>query len=94
MKSEKPYPKGPYRLGMIGEVPRILDVKGNDIMMDPRGPQRLIECANALSEIWYSAAVSTALLRAMSDEERLEVFAHFCTHCGGTNTPCYCMRDD
>lgn len=56
MKSPKPpaqpFPKGPYTIGAIGDVARILDAKGNDVMLERGGMQRLVECANALSKVW------------------------------------------
>lgn len=33
-------------------------------------------------------------LQKVSEEERIEVFNNFCTHCGTEQLPCYCMRDD
>jgi len=35
-----------------------------------------------------------ALLMEMPDDDRAEVFSHFCTFCGSSDTNCYCMRDD
>jgi hypothetical protein len=35
-----------------------------------------------------------ASLNTMTDEERLEIFNHYCKHCGSTNTNCYCARND
>lgn len=29
-----------------------------------------------------------------SDQDRQCVINRFCTNCGGTNKPCFCMRDD
>jgi hypothetical protein len=49
------FPKGPYAIGRIGEVPRILDRKGNDILTVPGGMERLVECANALMHIAFPA---------------------------------------
>jgi hypothetical protein len=51
--SASSFPKGPYTVGKIGEVTRILDAKGNDLMTLPGGPERLVACANALSEVWF-----------------------------------------
>lgn len=48
----QPFPKGPYSVGAIGDVARILDAKGNDVMLERNGMQRLVECANALSKVW------------------------------------------
>lgn len=35
-------------------------------------------------------------LLQLSDEQRKEVFEHFCTHCGDINPPggCVCMKDE
>lgn len=49
----KSFPKGPFRVGVIGEIVRILDGRGRDIMRLPFGPERLVECANALRSIHY-----------------------------------------
>lgn len=40
--------------------------------------------------------IATEFLKTLSDEDRLEVFAHFCTHCGTEDerSRCTCMRDD
>lgn len=48
----QPFPKGPYTIGVLGDVARILDAKGNDVMLERNGMQRLVECANALSKVW------------------------------------------
>lgn len=36
------------------------------------------------------------LLDNMTDEERLEIFSHYCKHCGAKvpTSECYCYRDD
>lgn len=34
------------------------------------------------------------LLRNMTDNQRLDLFYDYCTHCGGTEKPCFCERDD
>lgn len=53
MKSLKqPFPKGPYTVDKIGEVARILDKNGNDVLLEPGGMIRLVECANALATVW------------------------------------------
>jgi hypothetical protein len=49
----QPFPKGPYTIGMIGDVARILDANGNDVMLERNGMQRLVERANALSKVWH-----------------------------------------
>lgn len=48
----QPWPKGPYTVGIIGDVARILDARGNDVMLERAGMQRLVDCANALSKVW------------------------------------------
>lgn len=49
-----PHPKGPFTIGKIGEVARILDSKGRDVMTLPGGMERLVECANAIRhEVWF-----------------------------------------
>lgn len=30
---------------------------------------------------------------SLSDEERMEVFSLFCTHCGSDNPRCHCWND-
>lgn len=34
------------------------------------------------------------MLDQLTDEQRLEVFNHYCLGCGGMHKPCYCQRDD
>jgi hypothetical protein len=34
------------------------------------------------------------ILNKLSDEERLEVFSHFCKYCGCSNPYCQCSNDD
>lgn len=36
------------------------------------------------------------LLDKMTDTERLEIFSHYCKHCGAKRptSECYCYRDD
>jgi hypothetical protein len=49
-----PHPKGPFHIGMIGDVPRILDEKGRDVMTLPGGMERLVACANAIRhDVWF-----------------------------------------
>lgn len=39
---------------MIGDVARILDAKGNDVMLERNGMKRLLECANAITDnVWH-----------------------------------------
>jgi hypothetical protein len=35
-----------------------------------------------------------ALMDALTDEQRLEVFAIYCTHCGTPASRCNCWRDE
>lgn len=39
-------------------------------------------------------AIATAAMRRLSDEQRQEIIRDYCTFCGTSNSPCYCMRDD
>jgi hypothetical protein len=55
-RPKQPWPKGPYSIGVIGDVARILDADGNDVMTQRGGMQRLLECANALDGIWFPLA--------------------------------------
>ena len=48
MKTNPAWPKGPFTVGKIGEVLRILDRHGNDVMTLPGGADRLVACANAI----------------------------------------------
>jgi hypothetical protein len=34
------------------------------------------------------------LIECLSDEQRLEVFSHFCKYCGCDNPRCQCWNDD
>jgi hypothetical protein len=52
-KAEQPFPRGPYEIQKIGEVERIVDASGNDVMREPNGMLRLVECANALAKVWF-----------------------------------------
>lgn len=49
-------PKGPFHIGQIGTVTRILDGRGRDVMTMPGGPERLVECANALRKVFFPEA--------------------------------------
>lgn len=62
-----PCPKGPYVVlrGDDGQV-WITDAKGNSVLDEPGGAERLVECANALAKVWYPQAHVSAL------EERCE----------------------
>lgn len=53
--SKKPHwPRGPFTVGKIGDVTRILDRDGNDAMTGPDGPKRLAACANAVRhDVWF-----------------------------------------
>lgn len=63
----KPLPE--ISVQVIGTIPRLVDAKGNDIMRAEGGPERLVECWNALRKIAFPEAHVTA-----TDEycERLE----------------------
>jgi hypothetical protein len=52
-KLQQPFPRGPYEIQKIGDVARIVDAFGNDVMLEPNGMLRLVECANALSKVWF-----------------------------------------
>ena len=52
-KPMQPFPRGPCAVEKIGEVARIVDHAGNDVMLEQNGMQRLVDCANALSGIWF-----------------------------------------
>jgi hypothetical protein len=52
-KPQQPFPRGPYEIQKIGDVERIVDHLGNDVMREPNGMARLVECANALAKIWF-----------------------------------------
>jgi len=39
------------------------------------------------------AAVVNALM-ALTDEQRMDVFGFFCTHCGGNDPRCQCWNDE
>jgi hypothetical protein len=60
-KPKQPWPKGPYTIGRIGEVVRILDANGNDVMCDPEGIARLVECANACADMHFPANAIPAM---------------------------------
>jgi hypothetical protein len=30
------------------------------------------------------------MLKQLTDDERLEIFSHFCRYCGTKETPCFC----
>jgi hypothetical protein len=41
--------------------------------------------------------VALAAMMVLTDEERMEVFGHFCIHCGiatGPDGRCYCWNDE
>ena len=42
----------------------------------------------------YQPISIKAYLDSLTDEERLEVFSHYCKHCGTKDKPCYCTYDD
>lgn len=33
-------------------------------------------------------------LASLTDDQRMNVFGRFCVHCGTTDKPCYCTRED
>jgi hypothetical protein len=35
-----------------------------------------------------------ALMRALPDDERLEIMGKFCKHCGGEDPQCQCWNDE
>lgn len=41
----------------------------------------------------YEVECEIKHLRKLTEEQRLEVFAEFCTYCGGDDPSCSCMRD-
>lgn len=61
-------PRSPYSVQRDEETGavRILDAKGNDVLSQENGAERLVECANALAKVWYPQAHVFAL------EERCE----------------------
>ena len=38
--------------------------------------------------------MAVEMLETMSPTDRLEVFHHFCKHCGKNDPQCWCMADD
>lgn len=34
------------------------------------------------------------MLESLTDDERLDIFNHFCKDCGTPTIPCSCMRDE
>ncbi len=56
MSAIKQFPIGLYHVGKIGEVTRILDAKGRDVMTLPGGPERIVECCNALRSVFFPEA--------------------------------------
>lgn len=55
---------------------------------------------NSLEQRWEYpetiAAIRAAVeaLSEMAEEDRLEIFAHFCKHCGGDDPSCQCWNDE
>lgn len=41
-----------------------------------------------------AVAQVTNMLLALSDEERMKVFGHFCKFCGCNNPRCHCWNDE
>lgn len=83
-----PHPKGPFSIGVIGTVPRILDAKGRDVMTLPGGMDRLVECANAIRhDVWFPGNHVAALERDVVRIEQLrkEAWAIACAR--ATPTP-------
>ena len=35
-----------------------------------------------------------AILKSMTDEERMEIFSNFCKYCGSDNPKCQCWKDE
>ena len=64
----KPFPE--ISAVMIGDVPRLIDARGNDVTLTMEGCERLAACWNACRKLYSPAAHITA-----SDErnDRLEV---------------------
>lgn len=78
-RPKNPWPKGPYVIGTIGDVVRILDATGNDVLRDPEGIARLVECANACNSalMWFPESAIPALKEAYERmaERRSEAWA-------------------
>jgi hypothetical protein len=55
----------------------------------------LARCKEVEVAIHYNTVqVVRDALKIMNPEQRLELFNDYCTSCGGTEHPCYCMRDE
>jgi len=77
-----PHPKGPFHVGKIGEVTRVLDEKGRDVMTLPGGPERLAACANSIrNDVWFPENHVSALERDVKRLEELRKSA-WATHQG------------
>jgi hypothetical protein len=46
------------------------------------------------NEYTHSDVAAMAILSGMSDEERMDVFRNFCTHCGSDDPRCQCWSDE
>lgn len=70
------YPNTPYTIGKIGDVDRILDRNGNDVIAQKEGMQRLVTCANSLKHIYSPAAhvpATDAYIKKLLDRIKGEV---------------------
>jgi hypothetical protein len=71
-----PCPRGPYEMVVNEDGSRfIADRDGNDVMLHPNGPARLIECANAVPTVWFPVAHVASLERDIGRIEELRRIA-------------------
>lgn len=45
-----------------------------------------------MREAWEAGVVAS--VAAMTDEQRMELFANYCTHCGCPDPRCQCWNDE
>jgi hypothetical protein len=63
--------ESPVSVQMVGEVPRMIDGRGRDVMRLPGGPERIAECLNALRHVHYPANHVAELERQCASKEEL-----------------------
>lgn len=58
------------------------------------GDHSLVEVDGRLAQAIHDALKPRAVLDALTDEERTELFAEYCRACGSKDPGCVCWRDE
>lgn len=52
------------------------------------------EEADAMAFEFQPVDYLKALVDKLTDEQRVDLFSHYCHHCGTKQLPCHCMNDE